>query len=107
MPVLHGGMAHISELRLPPGRLAVKTTVGIAGARMCVVLALLSMKADTAMIVAPAVLPQDRDKYMRRVADLLRDVEIGDGAVSRAAREAQREVFRAPSVLGGVPRWSR
>src|SRR6266566_1142528 len=34
MPVLHGSVAHIAELRLPPGGLAVKTAVGIAGARM-------------------------------------------------------------------------
>ena len=53
--------------------------------------------------------PPDRDRYLRRVADLLRDVEIGDGAVSRAARAAQAEVFRAPHLVGGAgtPRWSR
>src|SRR6202008_2367779 len=33
-PVLHGGVAHIGELRLAPGGLAVKTAVGIARARM-------------------------------------------------------------------------
>src|SRR6266542_2531960 len=44
MPVLHGSVAHIAELRLPPGGLAVKTAVGIAGARMRVVLALLSVE---------------------------------------------------------------
>src|SRR6266702_85059 len=29
MPVLHGSVAHIAELRLPPGGLAVKTAVGM------------------------------------------------------------------------------
>src|SRR6202140_3837606 len=42
MPVLHRGVAHVAELRLPPGSLAVKTAVGIAGAGMRVVLALLA-----------------------------------------------------------------
>jgi hypothetical protein len=53
--------------------------------------------------------PHDRDRYLRRVADLLRGQPIGDGAVSRAARQAQSEVFRAPQVNGnsGVGRWAR
>src|SRR6266496_2920932 len=56
MPVLHGSVAHIAELRLPPGGLAVKTAVGIAGARMRVVLALLSVEIGPAVFVAAAVL---------------------------------------------------
>src|SRR6202162_3386203 len=44
MPVLHGGVAHIAELRLSPGGLAVKTAVRIAGAGMRVVLALLAVE---------------------------------------------------------------
>jgi hypothetical protein len=48
--------------------------------------------------------PQDRDQYLRRVADLLRGCEIGDGVVARAAREAQAEILRAPNLLGSVPR---
>jgi hypothetical protein len=56
MPILHGSVAHIAELRLPPGGLAVKTAVGIAGARMRVVLALLSVKIAPAIFVAAAVL---------------------------------------------------
>ena len=55
MPVLHDGVAHIGELRLPSGGLAVKTAVGIAGTRMRVVLTLLSMKVRT-VFVAAAVL---------------------------------------------------
>jgi hypothetical protein len=38
MLVFHGSMAHVAELRLPPGRLAVKSAVGIARARMRVIL---------------------------------------------------------------------
>src|SRR6202521_1833817 len=56
MAVLHGGMAHIAELRLSPGRLAVKAAVGIGRARMCVVLALLSVEVGAAVGVATAVL---------------------------------------------------
>src|SRR6266487_1747083 len=56
MPILHGSVAHIAELRLPPGGLAVKTAVGIAGARMRVVLALLSVEIGPAVFVAAAVL---------------------------------------------------
>src|SRR6516162_8382548 len=56
MPVLHRGVAHVAELRLPPGRLAVKSAVGIGHARMRVVLALLAMEAGPAVIIAAAVL---------------------------------------------------
>ena len=56
MPVLHGGMAHIAELRLPPGRLAIKPAVRVAGTRMGVVLALLAMEVRAVIIVAAAVL---------------------------------------------------
>ena len=55
MPVLHGSVAHIAELRLPPGGLAIKTALGIAGARMRVVLALLSVEIAPAIFVAAAV----------------------------------------------------
>src|ERR1035437_1855355 len=55
MPVLHDGVAHIAELRLPPSGLAVKAAVGIAGTRMRVVLALLPMEVR-AIVVAAAVL---------------------------------------------------
>src|SRR6266481_6435143 len=43
MAVLHGGVAHVAELRFSPGGLAVKTAIGIAGARMRVILAPLSV----------------------------------------------------------------
>src|SRR6516225_8247574 len=53
---LHRGVAHVAELRLPPGRLAVKSAVGIGRARMRVVLALLPMEVGPAVIIAAAVL---------------------------------------------------
>lgn len=56
MPVLHGGMAHIAKLGLPPGRLAIKPAVRVAGTRMGVVLALLAVEVGAIIIVATAVL---------------------------------------------------
>src|SRR5262245_12986065 len=44
MPAFHRGVAHVAELRLLPGRLAVKSAVGIGRARMRVVFALLPME---------------------------------------------------------------
>jgi hypothetical protein len=53
--------------------------------------------------------PPDRGPFLQRVAEMLRGVEIGDGAVSRAAREAQAQFLRPPVVPNGrtVSRWSR
>ena len=56
VPVIHGGMAHIAELRLPACRLAIKSAVWVAGTRMGVVLALLAMEVCAVVIVAAAVL---------------------------------------------------
>src|SRR5882757_5327380 len=56
MPVLHGGVAHIAKLRLPPCRLAIKPAVGVACARVGVVLALLATKVRAAIIVTATVL---------------------------------------------------
>src|ERR1700680_2423239 len=50
MPVLHGGVAHVTELCFPPGGLAVETAVGIAGARMRVVFALLAVEVGPAVV---------------------------------------------------------
>ena len=48
-----------------------------------------------------------RGQYLERVAELLTDIEIGDGAVSRAARRAQAELLRPPT-RGPMPsKWSR
>src|SRR5260370_18697709 len=54
--VLHGGVAHIAELRLPPGRLPIKPAVWVAGTRMGVVLALLSIEVRAVIIVTATVL---------------------------------------------------
>jgi hypothetical protein len=56
MPVLHGGVAHIAKLGLPPGRLAIKAAVPVAGTRMGVVLALLAVEVGAIIIAAAAVL---------------------------------------------------
>src|ERR1700686_4260180 len=56
VPVLHGGVAHIAKLRLPPGGLAVKSAVGVAGARVRVVLAFLAVEVGAVIIVAATVL---------------------------------------------------
>ena len=52
VPVLHGGVSHIGELRLAPGGLAVEPAVGIGGAGMGIVLALLAMEIGSAVSVA-------------------------------------------------------
>ncbi len=77
-------MAHIAELRLPPGGLAVKTAVGIAGARMRVVLALLSVES---VEIAPAIF----------VAAAI----LGAGAGKAQAEQGKRHTFGEP---GPVPR---
>src|ERR1017187_6537149 len=56
MPVLHCGVAHIAELCLPPGRLAVKPAVWVAGTRVGVVLALLAMEVGAVVVIAAAIL---------------------------------------------------
>jgi hypothetical protein len=62
---------------------------------------------DTVMSGAGPLHPQDRHKYLQRVAELLYvQGEPGDGAVARACREAQR-AFLAPPIdtgHGGRPR---
>src|SRR3990172_3273204 len=56
MPVLHGDVAHVGELGLPPGGLAVKTAVGVGRTGMGVILALLAVEVCAAVFVAAAVL---------------------------------------------------
>src|SRR5258708_21432553 len=56
MLVLHGGVAHVAELRLPPGRLAVKPAVAIGRARMRVFPPLLPLADDSTLSTAPPVL---------------------------------------------------
>jgi hypothetical protein len=60
------------------------------------------------MQAAEPLPPQDRSRFLRRVASLLRGRELGDGAVSRAARQAQAELFSAPRFNGNrAPRFGR
>src|SRR5262245_51333308 len=40
--------------------------------------------------------PEDRDGYLRRIAELMHGREVGDGSISRAARTAQSEFLRPP-----------
>jgi hypothetical protein len=42
--------------------------------------------------------PHDRGPFLERVAELLRGHELGDGIVSRAAREAQARFWRPPEL---------
>ena len=42
--------------------------------------------------------PQDRGRYLEKVAETSNGHEIGDGLVGRVAREAQREFLRAPEL---------
>jgi hypothetical protein len=42
--------------------------------------------------------PHDRGPFPERVAELLRGHELGDGIISRAAWEAQRQFLRASEV---------
>src|SRR5476649_158093 len=52
MPVLHGDVAHIGEFGLAPRGLTVKPAVGIARARMRVVLTLLPVEVRAIAVVA-------------------------------------------------------
>jgi hypothetical protein len=51
MPVLHGGVAHVGELCLPPGGLC-EGNVGITSTRMRVALALLAVKVRAVAVIA-------------------------------------------------------
>jgi hypothetical protein len=48
--------------------------------------------------MAEPLSPLDRAAFLRRVAELLDGIEIGDGSVARAARTAQSELWRAPDL---------
>src|SRR5260370_11191414 len=56
MPVLHRGVAHEAELRLPPGLLAVNSAVRISHARMRVFLAPFPLAIVPAVAIPAAVL---------------------------------------------------
>jgi hypothetical protein len=69
-------------------------------------LSLTDNQMDTVLQGAQPLPPRDRDRYLQRVASLLHGRVLGDGAVFLAAKQAQREIFRAPSLNngGGEPR---
>src|SRR5262245_58544570 len=72
-------------------------------------LALSDAQLEVVQRGAQPVHPHDRAGYLQAVANLLADCEIGDGAVARAAAEAQRR-FRIPPDLSrgaGVTRYER
>jgi hypothetical protein len=53
---------------------------------------------DVIRRLAEPLVHADRADYLERVAELLRGLELGDGAVHRAAEQAQKE-FRRSTVL--------
>src|SRR5664279_4401054 len=56
VPVFHGHVAHVAELRLPPSRLAIETALRIGCARMRHVRALLAAKIPAIPFVVAAIL---------------------------------------------------
>jgi hypothetical protein len=66
-------------------------------------LAFTDPQMDVILRAAEPLHPQDRSAYLQRVADLLNGHELGDGLVSRAARQAQRELFRPPDDTMHTP----
>jgi len=62
-------------------------------------LALTDAQMHTIQKLAEPLVYADREPYLLRVVALLRDCpEIGDGAVSRAARQAALEFRRSPGL---------
>jgi hypothetical protein len=59
-------------------------------------IALSDEQLDIIRHAAEPLQPHDRGPYLRTVAELLNDHEIGDGVVARAAREAKARFLRAP-----------
>ena len=55
----------------------------------------------------PAIPRPLRGTYLRRVADLLRDRDLGDGDVHRAAIAAGRETMQPAASRGATPRIER
>jgi hypothetical protein len=62
-------------------------------------LSLSDEQMDCVMRAAAPLHPVDRSAFLQRIAERLPGVEVvGDGLVSRIAREVQREFFRAPDL---------
>jgi hypothetical protein len=64
-------------------------------------LALTDSELDIVRNFAEPLLPEQRDAYLQRVAQLLRGRELGDGVVSRMAQLAQSEFRRVPAQIDG------
>jgi hypothetical protein len=60
-------------------------------------------------LAAAPLHPGDRGPFLQRVATLLNGHELGDGVISRAARQAQKEFWRARELEPKrvQSRWSR
>jgi hypothetical protein len=64
-------------------------------------LRLTDSQLDVVRAFAEPIHITDRDAFLQRVAALLRDVEIGDGAVHRACEKAQLEYRRPTASING------
>jgi hypothetical protein len=56
-------------------------------------IALSDAQLSAVMTAAEPLAPSDRAAFLEHVATLLRDIEVGDGAVHRAIATAQRAHF--------------
>jgi hypothetical protein len=63
-------------------------------------IALSDAQLDAIMRACVPLRPDDRGAFLERVAEQLRDREIGDGAVYLAVARAQKEFFDAPLSTG-------
>jgi hypothetical protein len=61
-------------------------------------LALTDDQLATVRRLAEPLHPHDRGPYLRRVAELLRDQEPGDGLIHRVAEQAQWDFRRSPAL---------
>ena len=73
-------------------------------------LRLTDSQLDHVMLCARPLAPSARSAFLEDVARALSDHDdIGDGAVARAARDAQRKYFDPPALgrSAGLSRWAR
>jgi hypothetical protein len=67
-------------------------------------LALTDEQMNAVMRGAAPLRPQDRDAYLRQVAEQLRGQEpLGDGLVGRVVRDVQRRFWDPPQFATGAP----
>ena len=71
-------------------------------------LALTDSQMTAVLRACAPLLPQDRDAFLRALAQVLRDEpELGDGVVFRAIRSLQREFWQPPMSVAQAPRARR